>query len=174
MTAEVVAPLSETLGPLLTALLGCTVAALNPTPKVSFVATGIAPAWDECCEGMAWVRVQSLEMVRPPAMGMTLGDPCRRSWLTTVGVGALRCASTVQDIGGNWAPKPSAITADSMQVLLDEAAILNAMHCCVPPSTALKSLTVVRWDALGPEGGCVGGEWTVNLTVQSYECAEPP
>lgn len=173
--AEAVGTLAENLGPILTTLLECSVAALDPTPALAFVTSGIAPAWDNCCDGMIWTRVQSIEMTRPPTMGMTPGDPCRRSWLATIGVGVLRCAAGMTGNDGAWVPPPaSAITADAMQVLADEAAVLNAVHCCVPPSTAMKSLAAVRWDALGPDGGCVGGEWTVNVVIQTYECAPSP
>jgi hypothetical protein len=43
---------------------------------------------------------------------------------------------------------------------LDMGAILDAVRCCDLPEVAFGS-----WDALGPQGGCGGGEWTVTVDL---------
>lgn len=151
-------------------LLDCATEQLSPAPGRRFVTTGLAPAWDECCDGQVWVRVESLDVVgtRPVKMGMKTGEPCIRTWRATVGIGSLRCAAPLRDDG--TMPTDSQITGDAAQVLLDQAALRRAVECCMTLSGSVTSLLLTRWNALGPDGGCVGGEWIAALTFETSGC----
>jgi hypothetical protein len=162
-----------TLGPTVVALLDCCQAALDPPPLRVLVNPGLEVSWDDCCAGQLWVRVQTLEALAPPALGAKLGRPCDRLWLATLGVGIIRCVTTIDNqgavVGG------AVLTGEAMQVLDDQAALAEAIQCCTGPGLQPGSVpTLLRWDALGPDGGCAGGEWTVNMRVRTNNCPDPP
>jgi hypothetical protein len=158
----------DLIGPMLTDLLACAQAELSPVVSHAAVWPGQV-AWDSCCDGQVWTRLLSLESLTLPKLGAKYTDPCGLSWTATVGVGVLRCAATVTDQGE--LPPDATLTAEALQVTADEAALCKAIYCCdVLPFDKLK---VVRWDALGPEGGCAGGEWMLTMQVNNYGCQEP-
>lgn len=164
--------LDEVLTSVLTELLGCAQATLDPVPKLAFVATGFAVTWDDCCNGQTWSRLEAVDEVTAPKMGHAPQHPCQRTWAVTAGLGALRCSALSADGGSPGGP---AMTADSLQVIRDQARLLTAIQCCVPMIPGLLTAPrITRWVSMGPEGGCVGGEWAMTLTVGSYDCAEPP
>ena len=153
-------------------LLTCSTEHLTPTPGRSFITTGLSPAWDACCEGQAWVRVESLDPAgtRPVKMGMKNGDPCVRTWRATVGIGVLRCAAPLRDDGSM--PSDDQITADALQALTDQEALQRAVECCLTTAgTRVSSVVLTRWNALGPDGGCVGGEWIAQMVFEMGGCA---
>lgn len=151
--------MADPVGPVLTALTALVGAALTPTPGRLLSAPGGEVAWDSCCDGMAWVRVKSVEAANTTSQcGPTL-------WVVTFGAGALRCAATVDDRGR--APKPATLTAEALQMTADQGAIASALACA-----NIQWLNLISWEPLGPQGGCVGGEWT--LTVKIPTCACPP
>lgn len=134
-------------------------------PGRSFVTAGDV-AWDDCCDGQLWVRL----IHQIPAGTTTQSRPVRTNcgvslWKTTIGVGIVRCAATVDDQG--QAPAAGELTADAMGVCQDMLDLDVAIRCCMAD---LAPLTMVRWDALGPQGGCVGGEWTVTVVRDLCGC----
>ncbi len=157
-------------------LLDCSRNQLDPPVASGYLTTGgLLTTWDNCCEGQTWVRLASQEAIAAPKMGMRPQAPCRRSWLVTLGVGALRCAATMNDQGE--APPPEAVTANARQTVVDKDALIEAVQCCLPSTAGVQSFELTRWDALGPDGGCVGGEWTLTMVVQTIDCeddAQPP
>ncbi len=154
-------------------LLTCVSTELSPSAAQSFLTTGgLLASWDACCEGQAWVRLGSQEAVKAPKMGMRPTVPCAQTWLVTLGVGVLRCAAQMNDRGDP--PSAEDVTADAVQTVLDKDAILRAVQCCLPTTEGVSSFALTRWDALGPDGGCVGGEWTLAMTVQTLDCEDPP
>jgi len=168
-TAFGTGPAVDLIGPLLTGLLDCAAAALNPPVGRVLVAPGQLVAYDDCCAGMVWTRLISLDSgVASSKMGATNFDPCGLRWNASVGVGALRCSATMDDRGAVAAP--AAMTAEALQVTADEAALCQAVYCC--NLLPLNRTQIQRWDPLGPDGGCVGGEWTLVLQVNNYGCSD--
>lgn len=162
--------ITEVIGPKLLQLLDCAEAALDPPAGRAYLAPGNLVSWDDCCNGQVWVRLVSLESLAPhyAKLGATSANPCGLEWTATVGVGVLRCSSTVTD-RGELAP-PEMVSAETIQMLADEAALCQAIYCCnVLP---LNRYDLTRWDPLGPEGGCVGGEWTMTMQVNNYGCSD--
>lgn len=150
--------------------LACADAALSPPVARAALYPGGQVAWDNCdCGGQVWVRLISLVPSGNPInnQGRNLTTPCGvLMWTATIGVGVLRCAATVDDVGN--APTAAQLTADTVQMTTDLADLSAALQCCVAPQ--LNKLSMVRWDPLGPDGGCVGGEWQVTALVDNCRC----
>jgi len=158
----------DLVGPLCTDMLACVQANLSVPVGRAFVAPGSAIAWDDCCDGQLWVRVVQMNTtdgVRPQKMGAKPCDPCGLEYAVGVEIGVLRCSSTIDDQG--QIAGPDVLTAEALQALTDEAEISEAAQCCIRSLPGMKNLVMVRWDPLGPEGGCVGGVWTIALTLKT-------
>lgn len=119
--------------------------------RVVHLAPGADPAWDNCCDGQLYSKIVDVEPVYPENRKAD-GSYCAPvRWTVTAAVGVLRCAAVLDDRG--VAPRPSAITANGYEMSADMLAILGVLAC----STKLSE--VLRWEPLGVEGGCHGGEW---------------
>lgn len=159
---------SDMLTPILFDLLEHARVAMNSEdhpadpPKRVLLMPGANVVHDDCCEGQLWVRV----IETTPHTGRTSSGTSGRSgqaqwarcginyWVSSIGMGIVRCAATV-DSRGN-APTPEAMTADTALQNFD-AEILAGVLACYP------NVSLTRWNPSGPQGGCVGGEWTAQL-----------
>ena len=160
-------PGNDRIGPLLAATLACADAALDPQVGRASLYPGAEIAYDDCCDGQVWVRLISLTPAGNPTATRTTANPCGvLMWAATIGIGALRCAATLDDQGN--APTPAQLTADTHQMTADAAALSQAIQCCLTPQ--VNRATILRWDPLGPSGGCVGGEWTVTVLTDNCPC----
>lgn len=137
--------------------------ALPPVGR-SFVAPGALVAWDDCCDGQVWTRL--VNAVPAPATASPLrasGHLCAVPWWTlTVVVGVVRCAHTVDDEGN--APTPAELSSDAEEGLADMWTILRVISCQV------KHERMGTWTPVGPQGGCVGGEWTFTARIPGCAC----
>jgi hypothetical protein len=160
---------ADLLGPLCVEMLACAQASLTLPVGRAFVAPGSQIAWDDCCDGQLWVRVTQLNTQDVNVRGQKLGsapcDPCGLEYAVGIEIGVLRCSSTVTDQG--TIASPAVMTDEALQVLTDEAQLSEAAQCCIRSLPGVKNLVMVRWDPLGPEGGCVGGVWTIALTLKN-------
>lgn len=135
-------------------------AALDTTPPGRvLLMPGANPVWDDCCEsgGQLWVRVMNVV----PATGKPPKCPVL-GWRATLGIGVIRCAHVVDDHG--YAPTAEQMSGDTVQMTQDMADVGRALLC-----SGLVS-TVTNWLPAGPDGGCVGGEWTVTVTYDWCGC----
>lgn len=117
---------------------------------------------DECCNGLAWVRIVSVEALR------TRDDPsvrCLRSErILTLEMGAVRCLpfGTVQ------AP-PTCDQWTSVAILADEDhGAMEAALCCAYNDLSEQGFrTVVAgpYEPTGPDGNCIGG--TMRVVVET-------
>jgi len=150
----------------------CTEIAQVPEPPASCclrtglaVVPGISLTEDECCSGLAWVRVVSSypsEQSFPEQDGVPNGN-CAPQWYAVVlEMGVVRC-------GPSWNAEEMETCADwttvSGYVMNDDAAMRRAF-CCLPVEGMAKVMGV--WEPLPNEGRCVGGTRTV--TVQVPNC----
>lgn len=158
MTSGVTAVLSileDALALLTDEVSGC---AISPGVCRVTLDPGNNTAWDTCgdntCssgDGQLWANITTL--TASPQQG-----PCQTiTWAATIGV--VRCAATVRDDG--TPPSSDAVQADAWQQALDADTIWSALTCCDTRPESLRDVAVVAWVALGPTGGCVGGQWTV-------------
>lgn len=146
--------------PLLTELASCLCAEIAaaglPEPCFCGVVPGDAMALDYCTDcgekcGMAWVRVVSMNVAD---VGIEGGNPCTAPLEATIEVGVARCAPMPDDQGN---PPSMADQLEATRVMMaDQAAALRAIRCC-----SSRDFDVQQWAPAGPQGGCVGGAWSV-------------
>jgi hypothetical protein len=152
------------------AALDCAAGALNPPAGRAALYPGGQVAWDQCdCDGQVWVRLISLVPSGGPISerGRNLTTPCGvLMWTATLGVGVVRCVTSLDSQGNP--PTAAELTADTVQMTADLADLAAALQCCL--AEQVNKLTMVRWDPLGPDGGCAGGEWQVTVLMSNCEC----
>lgn len=163
---------TDLLGPTMAAMLACADASLTPAVGRAALYPGGQVAWDDCCEGQVWVRLISMTPLANIASGQggggNLSTPCGPlMWIATFGVGSLRCANSLDDNGN--APSPTVLTSETNQMTLDMSALMQALQCCFGPQVG--KMNMLRWDPLGPDGGCVGGEWTLQVWIDNCGCS---
>jgi hypothetical protein len=152
----------DLIHPVLLGMLGCAATALHPPPGRALVSPGPV-AWDDCCDGQVWVRLVSLAPI-PAAT-----QPCGVTmWQANIAVGVLRCASVLDDQG--VAPPAARITAEAGMVSQDATNLAHAIQCCMCPLA--ERINISNWVSLGPEGGCVGGEWMLTALIPNCRCED--
>ena len=124
---------------------------------------GAMVSWEYCGEcsggmcGMGYVRPAGIfpySTFPLPEIDVNCTSPL--TW--SVEIGALRCMPHPPD--GRVAT-PTEMMEVSIQTMLDARAMYKAVKCC----EAIKGAAVEFYTPTGPEGGCVGGYWTVYLDV---------
>lgn len=140
----------------MTELVGAVYDHLTKKPGRSIVAPGASVAWDDCCDGQLWARVVSIS---PVFQGTTNGVKCPVAYDFTLGVGVIRCVSTVNERGKP--PSAKQITADGNAGLRDMRELADILQSYRPVDALTTRLGI--WTPLGPDGGCAGGEWTMTM-----------
>lgn len=141
---------------------------------------GGEPAWDDCCEGQAYLRV--IEVYPTAGTGGTSPFPardvtqrgtkigCSISLLAFhLGLGVIRCAHSVGSSGEP--PSADEMTDDAALALDDMAVMLDLLTCVLPQSRNIQRLSVGAWTPRGVDGGCAGGEWDFFVAIDPcLEC----
>lgn len=175
------APVVDTLAPIVEDLLACLVVRLDELDAPvcrAFWHPGSTAPWDACgtedggAEGQAWVAVPR---VYPsdnfPTETIDAHRCFPRGFAAEVVVGVLRCAATVDSSGR--APTAEQVTMDALKVSRDRAIALDAIVCCLIGEDADPGeYRLGAWEPLGPNGGCVGGQWTVTVAVDACRCLD--
>lgn len=123
--------------------------ALDRKPGRSIIQPGLSVAWDDCCDGQLWVRING---ATPVYQG---NSDCSVALDVTYAVGIIRCVHSLSDRGK--APTQGQITTDGLDMIDDMCRIYSALD-------GVKlghRLTLGAWTPMGPNGGCAGGEWAV-------------
>uniref|UniRef100_A0AAU8B3B4 Tail completion protein n=1 Tax=Dulem virus 38 TaxID=3145756 RepID=A0AAU8B3B4_9CAUD len=129
--------------------------ALSNAVSNAYVAPGAEVAWDECCAGHLYVRTVSVAPVFGPRAAD--GEACSiRYWAATFALGTLRCVEVVDDRGRG--PRPFDLTADAAILHQDMADLGHFL-------TTGTNADSMEWQAQGPDGGCVQGEWTFTVRI---------
>lgn len=142
---------------LLTATREAAYRGLTVKPGFAVIAPGSEVSWDECCEGMLWVRIASAE----PRYQRGNPSGCPVTLDLEVGVGILRCVTNLGD--GGRLPNSDEITADGLVTARDMGELYNALQCFEVPNAMSTSLGA--WTPLGPQGDCAGGEWMLSVRM---------
>lgn len=139
--------------------MNCT---LDPYCRVA-VYPGLEVPFDTCevddcgkgADGQLWATVQG---VTP--YPTNTGTGCD-TYQWTAKIGSVRCAAKPGEDGAP--PSVEAVQADAARQAIDADAIMYAIRCCAPKVQRLRdaAMVVTTWVPLGPDGGCVGGEWTI-------------
>jgi hypothetical protein len=143
----------------------------RPGAEVPF---SLGSAQDECCTGLGWVRVASVEPVMD-AFSTEDPDasPCDvfRSRIT-LELGVARCNPY-----GNRSSGPSCEvwTELALRMDLDRGAMRRAVCCLVNALGVGEDQEVYRivpgaWTPLDASGGCAGGTYTVTAYTDCSEC----
>lgn len=155
-------------------LLECAEEALDPPTCRQFINPGGNAPFDSCetitadditYNGQVWVGHTGSQAGWP----FPLGEPltCETPWAETIEVGVVRCAmGKLTDQG--TPPAPADVTADAEQQEADRLALKAAILCCL--NIDHKDLIIVGWAPVEPQGGCVGGLWTIQIRDGGCAC----
>lgn len=136
------------------------------------IAAYISENRDECCEGLAWVRVAGFF---PSSSTFPLQDDVAlpkgtSSWAITLEIGAMRCAPTPD---ANVIPSAEDWLEITQQVMDDAAALRRAICCFIAGAPGRAKVSVPgAWQPLSVEGGCVGGLMTITVRGPACDCAD--
>lgn len=125
----------------------------------------IATGRDECCEGLGWVRVQSVSGVRQ--VGDLLNVTCfQQERDLTLELGVVRCAPSAD---ASSVPSAAQWMAAALQLDADMGAMEAAVCCAFGDieGSAAEEVSVGRYQPLGVDGNCIGGTMTVEIRMQN-------
>lgn len=157
-------------------LLECLRTALNARPEPppedriclragGAVAPMLATTTDECCSGLAWVRVVGTTV----ADGFNISPNCITHMRTlTLEMGVVRCFPTP---GASGIVSCDQWTAKALQLDSDYEAMEAALCCAVADARNMMGdpdFVPGEYVPAGPDGNCIGG--TLTITV-NFACA---
>jgi hypothetical protein len=129
---------------------------------------------DECCSGLAWVRVSSVDPVVDPAASENPDfNPCASGdFRVVLELGAVRCNPSGTPERG---PRCDEWTALALRMDQDRAAMRSAVCCFRDSDDVGDYLPVYRvragsWSPIDSSGGCAGGTMQVTAWTQCREC----
>lgn len=150
------------INPYLSALAQCAAEEVNANGNTcfsgvtvgdSFISmSGIGDCEDAC--GEMWVRVATMYPSTSTGVAEVGQVNCHTSLGLDIEIGAIRCFEMHE---GGEAPTAAELLAANMQSMDDAAAIYRAIVCC----NHFPDVVVGQWTPIGPEGGMVGGIWTL-------------
>lgn len=168
----------DQIGPLMQGLLDAAKAALTERGRSAALNTlvpGGEVAWDNCCDGGGELYVRLVEQY-PTGRPVPSPDTTQSCGITLLGVrlavGVLRCTQTITDEG--VFPSGSQMSEDSLGMVADSTALLDAIRCHWSPSLLemiSSTIKIERWSPLGPQGTCAGGEWSLTLAIDPCGCS---
>lgn len=132
-------------------------------------------AQDECCTGLGWVRIASVDpVIDPQESEQPSYNPCdsSRSRLT-IELGVARCNPTGTAAAG---PTCDQWTELAARMDLDRIRMRQAVCCLAGSSAVLDEQYVYRvlpgsWIPLDSSGGCAGGTMTVIIYTDCGDCS---
>lgn len=111
--------------------------------------------------GAAWVRLVTVYPSNQVGAALITPGNCAHGLGMDAEVGILRC-TPVGDEQGN--PPTQAELLDSTELQIADAILmLKAIECC--EALNINDLIVGQYQPIGPEGGLVGGVYTLSLAV---------
>lgn len=144
---------------------------LRPGSVVNFLLSTLD---DECCRGLAWVRLDTFypsSRVFPEqdATPLKEGIPAR-AWTITLEMGVARCAP-VPD-ADNMTPC-SEWHALSEKIMDDAAAMRRAVCCFIDAEARRRGKVLVgTYAPVDVQGGCVGGILPVTIQGPACDCPD--
>lgn len=139
---------------------------LRPGDQVSLLASLND---DECCTGLAWVRlVNTYPSTEFPDQDVTFSRCPPPQWAVVLEMGIARCAPTADatDI-----PSCEEWTAATAAQLADRAAMIRAV-CCLEQVDTDRMVLRGLYTPQAVEGGCLSGTLQVTVAVPACECEE--
>jgi hypothetical protein len=132
----------------------------------------MSTADDECCNGLAWVRVVTFypSSTQVPNQDTTAQKQGPKAWAVTLELGYVRCAPTPDEHS-----IPSNEEWDEVtQAVMDAGAAMRRAICCMMDAQPMRAQRVVpgQWQPAPVEGGCVGGTLPVTIMGPACDCAD--
>lgn len=173
-------PLTDNLGtPLANELLACLCEQMqqvtNPPASCCLRSGDVVPhlmdaTRDECCEGLAWVRVVSIFPGFPEQVAdVPIGNDVV-NWSVVLEMGAIRCGpfSALVPECDEWTEVVNRVQEDSFAMREALCCFVNGTHREPEPRPRRGSVVPGEWLPLEDLGGCSGG--TMPLTVRGLPC----
>ena len=134
---------------------------------------GTEEVWDDCCDGMLFVRLAQVYPTAGPNAAFPGQDTQHRNCginmlSATLEVGVMRCAESMDNSGNP--PSAVTITAETAGVTYDASVLLEAIMCCLPGLAGVQASMINVWNPRPTLGGCVGGAWQVRVAVGHCGC----
>lgn len=133
-----------------------------PEPCFCGLVPGEAPAIeyvtncdDDMC-GMAWVRLAAVAPISGVGVPNIVINNCNSEIGFDAEVGIMRCAPAGES-DGTPPPADELLAAADLQIA-DMMAMYRAIACC----DALDDFIIETYTPVGPDGGAVGGFWTLS------------
>jgi hypothetical protein len=159
--------LEERMTEVLDTIVAMLTAADSDVPsRVINVVPGESIVWDQCCNGgQLTARLANMVPHYSHTTKQAQMTPCSIDyWTATVEVTLLRCAAVQNNAGAP--PSAERIGANGSLSLSDMRIILQAM------TTRDFVDDVNGFEALGPNGGCMGMSWQFYTKLDSTPCGE--
>jgi hypothetical protein len=106
--------------------------------------------------GMAWVRLSAINEWVDESGGADFSR-CASLFTATFEMGIVRCHQTSDDRGN---PMSMAYQAEATRVQMAEMAAMKRVLLC-SSLMANRNVTLGGYQPIGPDGACVGGNWSV-------------
>lgn len=137
--------------------------ALSIYPGVGVPFDYAADSDGECIGGMGWVRMFSgFPTANYPAPENSLRGSCTAPLGFMVEIGLVRPAGVMsEDLGGVTVPSPEE-EFDLSMALIDDMMIMR--EAVLRTKAKYTDIILGAWSPTGPEGGAVGGTWTITTS----------
>lgn len=135
-----------------------------------FVAPSLGTQEDECCTGLAWVRIVNVEPLRDP-VGLPQGCVTseRRVELEMGGVHCLPWGTVeAPPTCAQWTDV--ALRADAFHDAMEKA--LCCFAAVADAQNLAESVTAGIYEPSGPDGNCIGGTMRVFVETSCSSCVE--
>ncbi|GIE28984.1 hypothetical protein Ait01nite_020290 [Actinoplanes italicus] len=151
--------------------------AVGGPPATVAVVPGRDVAIDDCCAGLAWVRIVRVFPSDPGEFpnartAAVTADGCLGGlyWAVELGVGSARCAPSEDDAG--VPPTGAELEASAFALADDAGRIRRAVLCGLPGLEEVDEVAIGEQTNVGPSGGCVGQELLVTVLTRACVCGE--
>lgn len=132
------------------------------TGQLTAVSGGVV---DECCPGLAWVRLVRFYPTDAFPSEREGWTPCGPAgWAVVLEMGALRCAPFGD---ASRVPTDAEWSAAVLQQMQDAAAMRKAVDCCFGQLVVSETMVAAAWEERQPEGMCMGGTQQITVLVDA-------
>lgn len=121
---------------------------------------------DECCEGLAYVKVNEIYPSTSFPERDTEAYECIRAWAVELEMGVFRCVPQ-----GGLGLVPCLAWTKTHELLMNDAQSMRQAICClIAGRPAGTGIVPGSWVPLGPDGNCIGSTMTVLVQVALDSC----
>jgi hypothetical protein len=135
---------------------------------LTLIPTGLETVIDNCCPGIAWVRVINVvPTVSFPSPANTMVGCPDTLFAANLELGVARCAAGIDDDG---TIPIEVLDAEAVAYGKDRSALIQTVICDMAVYFDCK-ISLGAWEPLATEGGCYGS--TVQVAIPYRMCCDP-